>query len=141
LVFLLALRISDLDLGFVRFSLVSDDPACLSFSGAGLAALLPPLLAETYALDRRFKPLESSVSRGNILDNVRNERNISLMLMSSLAEHSSTFTLRQSTSLLIKGSTFGCVNGDGEVNRRFGTGWISEQGESVRAIPLWNYES
>lgn len=94
LVFLLALRIKDLDLG-LAVSLTSDDPPCLSFSGAGLAALLAPLLAETYALDRRFKPLESSVSRGNILESVRNERNISLMLMSSFAEHSRTFTLQQ----------------------------------------------
>lgn len=107
LVFLLDLLIKDLERGFANVCCccwlpLSDDDVvvvfvvdCLSFSGCGLAALLPPLLADTYALERRFKPVPSSESRGTILDNVKKLRNISLILISSFAEHSSTFTLQQ----------------------------------------------
>lgn len=98
-VFLLDLLIKDLDRGLARDSvrewLPSADPEEeRSFSGVGLTALLPPLLADTYALDRLFRPVPSSESLGNSLDNVRKERNISRMLMSSFAEHSRTFTLK-----------------------------------------------
>lgn len=54
-----------------------------------------PLLADTYALERRFNPLASSESRGNILDSARKERNISFMLMSSFAEHSALLPWNQ----------------------------------------------
>lgn len=86
---------SDLDLGLALVSggVWLPSATALSFSRAGLAARRPPLL--TYALDRRFRPVASSASLGNILESVRKERKISLMLMSSLAEHSSTFTLKE----------------------------------------------
>lgn len=61
----------------------------------GLLVLRDPLLADTYALDLRFKPPSSVVEERFILESVRNERNISLMLMSSLAEHSRTLTLQE----------------------------------------------
>ncbi|GJQ83298.1 hypothetical protein Trydic_g8889 [Trypoxylus dichotomus] len=91
---------SERDRGFERVSnelLLSAEAVDVFFSlsTAGLAARRPPLLAETYALERRLRPVESSESFGKSLESERKLRNISFMLISSLAEHSRTFTLKR----------------------------------------------
>lgn len=106
-VFLLDRLIKDLERGFERDSVSEWLPsaavvAWFSLFGTGLIARLPPLLAETYALDRLFRPVASSESFGKSLDNVRKDLNISLMLMSSFAEHSRTFTLKAKRERRVK---------------------------------------
>lgn len=96
LAFRLERRINDLDRGFDRGSLndefVSADvdvPLLLPRSrplivlSFGLCVRRWPFDVETYADERRFKPLvplPSSCPCGNILDSVTNDRNISFML-------------------------------------------------------------
>lgn len=97
--FLLDLLIKDLDLGldFGSCNVWLDSAIVWSVTvrSVGLFVLLDPFDADTYALERRFKPDSSELDAKLSLDNVKNERNISLIFMSSFAEHSSSFTLEQ----------------------------------------------